>query len=63
MSIILNPVTGAALSVLFILYTIYRKWTRISLRDIPGPKNPSFFVGRWTYIDEVDGSAFDVLFC
>jgi hypothetical protein len=42
---ILDPATSAALSILSLLYLIYRKFTRISLSDIPGPKNPSFFVG------------------
>ncbi|KAJ7871094.1 cytochrome P450, partial [Mycena leptocephala] len=35
----------SALVVLWIAYTLYRRWTRISISDIPGPEPESFLLG------------------
>ncbi|KAF7362971.1 Cytochrome P450 [Mycena venus] len=36
----------SALVVLWIAYTLYRRWTRISVSDIPGPEPESFLLGK-----------------
>ncbi|KAF7362964.1 Cytochrome P450 [Mycena venus] len=35
----------SVLGVLWIAYTLYRRWTRISISDIPGPEPESFLLG------------------
>ncbi|KAJ6510946.1 cytochrome P450 [Mycena sanguinolenta] len=35
----------SALVILWIAYTLYRRWTRISISDIPGPEPESFLLG------------------
>ncbi|KAJ7741443.1 cytochrome P450 [Mycena maculata] len=41
------PQSGVlALSVALTLYTIYRRWTQISIADIPGPEPESFLLGN-----------------
>ncbi|KAJ7319227.1 cytochrome P450 [Mycena albidolilacea] len=35
----------SALVVLWIAYTLYRRWTRISISDVPGPEPESFLLG------------------
>ncbi|KAJ6557519.1 cytochrome P450 [Mycena capillaripes] len=37
--------SGSALAVLWLVYTLYRRWTRISISDIPGPEPESFLLG------------------
>ncbi|KAJ7126049.1 cytochrome P450 [Mycena epipterygia] len=43
----MEPLTQAvvALSVVWVLYSIYRRWTRISVADIAGPEPESFLLG------------------
>ncbi|KAJ6623728.1 cytochrome P450 [Mycena sp. CBHHK59/15] len=35
-----------ALALVAVLYNIYRRWTRISVADIPGPESESFLLGN-----------------
>ncbi|KAJ7126085.1 cytochrome P450 [Mycena epipterygia] len=43
----MEPLTQAivALSIVWVLYNIYRRWTRISVADIAGPEPESFLLG------------------
>jgi hypothetical protein len=36
---------AACFAILLIIYRVYRRYTRISLADVPGPESASFIMG------------------